>query len=75
MPKEFDLEDVLRRNPHIDRERVKEAQELIRRLREKGVQRKGYDLAPPFGGRRVIAKDAPAAAPRLLRSRRPPRSA
>lgn len=72
MPNEFDLEDVLKRNPHIDRDRVEKATRLLRRLREKGLHRKGYELAPPFGGRRAVPKDAAPTPAKLARSRRPP---
>lgn len=50
-------EDILARNPQIDREKLEEAGEMLRRLRERGVRRKGYDLASPLGGHRAEAQD------------------
>lgn len=70
MPGRFDLDDILARNPQIDQERLGEARELLRRLREGGVRRKGYDLAPPFGGRRAAAKDDGRAESKSVRLRR-----
>ena len=57
MPEPFDLEKTLSRNPHINRDRLEEGRDLLRRLRNGGAQRKNYDLAPPFGGRRAAVRD------------------
>lgn len=71
MPGRFDPDEILARNPQIDQARLEEARDMLRRLREKGVRRKGYDLAPPFGGRRAVVKDKSRAEPRQVRARRP----
>lgn len=72
MSERFDLEEILARNPQIDPEKLEEAREMLRRLRERGVRRKGYDLATPFGGHRAsVQDDTGANDPRLVRLRRP----
>ena len=57
MPEPFDLEKILSRNPHINRDQLEEGRDLLRRLRDGGARRKNYDLAPPFGGRRAAVRD------------------
>ena len=71
MPKHIDLEELLARNPQIDPKRLDEARELHRRLRERGVRRKGYDLAHPFGVPRVAVRDDRPSEPRLSQYRDP----
>ena len=70
MPGRIDYDELLARNPHIDPKQVEKANELYRGLRDMGVQRKGYDLAPPYGGRRVAAHGDDRADTPPLRSRR-----
>jgi len=71
MPDHVDIERILEKNPRVDRHQLEGAQDMLRRLRERGVRRKGYDLAPPYGGRRVSALEDTREAPGLLRLRRP----
>lgn len=70
MPAPFDPSEILSRNPRIDPDELEKARELHRRLRENGVRRKEYDLAPPLGGHRVAAQDDAWVDPRLVRLRR-----
>ncbi len=70
MADRFTLEEVLDRNPRIDREKLEESMAVLRHLREDGLARKGYDLVPPHGGRRVSAQDDARSEPRRIRSRR-----
>jgi hypothetical protein len=58
------------RNPQVEPGQLEKARELRRHLHERGVQRKGYDLAPPSGGRRASAHDERADS-RVIRLRRP----
>lgn len=69
----FDVGDILARNPQIDPARVRRVTTLIERLRALGVGRKEYDLALPYGGRRVVPLDQARAEPRLSRARTRPR--
>ncbi|MEJ7652619.1 MAG: hypothetical protein WKH64_04335 [Chloroflexia bacterium] len=72
MSERFDIDEILSRNEQIDLEKLEEGRELLRRLRERGLRRKGYDLATPYGGRRVTVQDRTGADdPRLVRLRRP----
>lgn len=57
MNKRLNLDEILRKNPQIDRNELDEAREMLRRLQEQGAHRKDYDLVPPFGGRRVVVQD------------------
>ncbi len=74
MTTRIDIEDVLACNPNVDRQELKRIQELLRRLQEAGVVRKGYDLAPPLGGRRATVQDDPLSDSRLVRLSRGPRT-
>jgi hypothetical protein len=65
----FDVGDILARNPHIDPDRVTRVTTLIERLRALGVGRKEYDLALPYGGRRVTPPDQARSEPRLRQAR------
>ncbi len=69
MSERFDADDVLARNPHIDREQVEEVMDLHRRLKDAGLQGKNYDLAPPFGGRRASVQDDAHSDVRIIRKR------
>ncbi len=71
MAARFDPDEMLSRNPQIDLDRLEEGRELLRRLRENGVRRKEYDLAPPFGGRRAPIQDDAQTDPRLARLKQP----
>lgn len=66
-----DLEEILSHNPQIDRKHIEDVRETLRRLRERGVHRKDYDLSVPGGGRRATTRSDARASPRLLKSRRP----
>ena len=69
MPKDVDIEALLKANPHIDREELERSRELLQRLRSRGRRGAGYRFAPPFGGRRVAAQEGPDNDPRALRLR------
>lgn len=71
MTERLTLEQILRKNPRVDREDLDEAREMLARLREHGAHRKEYDLVSPFGGRRVTVLDDVCADPRPIRGRRP----
>lgn len=58
MPKHLELDEILARNPQIGERELEKANKMLRELRDLGVRRKGYDLAPPFGGRRALAQDS-----------------
>lgn len=68
MAGQFDLDDILARNPHIDPGQVEEAKALLRHLKEAGVQRKGYTIGPQFG-RRARVKGEGRTDPRVIRLR------
>ncbi len=65
MPEKIDLGEVLARNPQVDPSRLEETMETLRRLHEKGLRRKEYELASPFGGRRAAVQDNTRMEPRL----------
>lgn len=69
--KHFELTDeLIDRSPKLDREAIQKSDDMTEQLREQGVQRKGYDLALPFGGHRVTVQDHPSVDRRLLRLRK-----
>jgi hypothetical protein len=59
-------EEILARNPQVKPEELEKARELRRQLREMGVQRKGYDLAPPFGGKHAVTRKDEWSADRII---------
>jgi len=65
-----DLEELLSRNPHVDLEKLDAWRKTLRALREKGVRRKGYDLAPHFGGHRASFQDRSYSDLRLARRKK-----
>lgn len=52
----LDIEQILKLNPHIKREELEIIHEILLRLREGGIKRAGYGLAPPFVRRRASAQ-------------------
>ena len=42
------VQELGRKNPNVDTEKVMKARELLQRLRDQGVSKQGYKLAPPF---------------------------
>ncbi len=71
MPSQIDLDEILARNPGVNREQLEEATKLFQELREQGVGRKGYDLAPPAGGHRAVVRDDARTDSRVVRLTRP----
>lgn len=61
MTASMDIDDILDRNPGIDRELLEKSRELLRQLRSRGVVRKGYDLGLPSGGHRAMPSETPQA--------------
>jgi hypothetical protein len=43
-----DVEKIMRNNPKVNLEQVREARELVRALRKQGLSPQGYTLAPPY---------------------------
>ena len=43
-----DVQELGRKNPNVDIEKVLKVRELIQCLRAQGVSKQGYNLAPPF---------------------------
>ena len=56
MVEHLDVEEILNLNPHIKREKLQQAHDILLHLRERKVRRAGYGLAPPFSRRRVSVK-------------------
>lgn len=57
MPKKVSLKDILRLHPEIDPKKLRESLETQKRLRDRGFAEKGYELVPPFTGKRVQVLD------------------
>lgn len=51
------LEEIKKRNPNIDEEKLKESLDLSEELRRQGVKGRRYGLASPFGGRKAKVTD------------------
>jgi hypothetical protein len=57
MPKKIELAEIMEKNPQVDPEQLRESMELLEELRSRGVSERGYQLVPPFSGRRVQTLD------------------
>jgi hypothetical protein len=51
MPKILDLAKILKRSPNINPKKLEESRKLLLKLRNRGIRRSGYGLAPPFARR------------------------
>jgi len=59
MPECIDLDDILKANPQLSPESLEEYRAMLRQLRASGTKSRGYNLAPPYGGKRAsIQEDA-----------------
>ena len=56
MVEHLDVEEIFNLNPHIKREKLQQAHDILLHLRESKVMRAGYRLASPFARRRVSVK-------------------
>jgi hypothetical protein len=52
---EIDVEEILRRNPQIDRQQFEDAQRNFAKTCNYTMLRKEYDLAPSYGGKKISA--------------------
>lgn len=50
--------EILDNNPHIDRQRLEESREMLKRLRKNGVKPAGYNLGRPGDHRARIGQTA-----------------
>ena len=53
MPEKLNVEEIIARNPNINQEMLERVMELEAAMRAIGVQRKSYDIMPPFRRRPV----------------------
>jgi len=53
MPERIDLKDLADKNPAVDVKKVARLSESIRQRRRATQEARGYNLAIPYGGRRV----------------------
>ena len=53
---DVDVEEILRRNPQIDRGKFEEGRRALERQGERPLQRREYDLLPSHGGKRVSVR-------------------
>jgi hypothetical protein len=66
MPKRIDLTDIIKKNPRVDPKQLRESMELLEELRNRGVSERGYQLVPPFSGKRVHVVDSSSEDPRTV---------
>jgi hypothetical protein len=66
MPKKIELAEIIEKNPQVDSKQLRESMELLEELRSRGVSGRGYQLVPPFSGRRVQTMDSPSEDPRTV---------
>lgn len=58
------LEEILARNPHIDKEEFEKRKEILHRLRNFEAKRAGYKLALPFAHRHLSVDEDDSIDPR-----------
>jgi len=66
MPKKIELAEIIEKNPQVDPKQLRESMELLEELRNRGVSGRGYQLVPPFSGRRVQTLDSSSEDPRTV---------
>jgi len=66
MPTKIELAEIIQKNPQVDPEQLRESMELLEELRSRGVSERGYQLVPPFSGKRVQTADSPSKDPRTV---------
>lgn len=71
MPKKINLQEILKKNQHIDPKKLAEAIKLTEQLRNLGVTRRGYRLDSPLTRRRVRTDMSDEYDPRTVRLYRP----
>jgi hypothetical protein len=66
MPKKIELAEIIEKNPQVDPKQLRESMELLEELRSRGVSGRGYQLVPPFSGKRVQTVENPCEDPRTV---------
>ena len=64
--KRIDLAEILKKNPNIDPQKLSESMRLLEELRNRGVSGRGYELAPPLGGKRAHVVGGSSEDPRII---------
>lgn len=59
MSKSLTLKQILSLNPQIDEKKLKQSIELLRKLRQVGINKRGYNLISPYSRHRhkLISKE------------------
>ena len=57
MPKKFNLKNILKKNPHINKEDMAKSVSLAEELRKTGLRPRGYQLLSPFERQQVKTGD------------------
>ncbi len=69
MQERIDIDELLALNPHIDRQMLEAAIELMRVMKQAGINSPGYNLASPYV-RRQLRRSESAVDPRAVNLRR-----
>ena len=64
------LEEILKLNPHIDKEELQKHIEILNKLRSSKTEGVGYKLALPFTHRHVFLNEDSSIDPRTITLRR-----
>ncbi len=49
----LDVEEIIKKNPRVNRKDFQAADQLSRQMQDEGLRRKGYNIVAPGAGRRV----------------------
>jgi len=67
MPENIGLDEILRLNPQVDETLLEQAIELLHKMRQGGVSRRGYNLASPYSRRTIPISKENSVDPRTVR--------
>ncbi|HEY3083613.1 MAG TPA: hypothetical protein VGM69_27275 [Chloroflexota bacterium] len=70
MAEQFDLDEILKANPHIDRAEFERLRDALGKRRAPPVPAKERNVTSPFKGRRVTVKQDAGGDARTVRLRR-----
>ena len=67
MPEHLELEEILALNPQVDEQLLQQARELLRKMRQTALKKRGYNLASPYAKRHAPVGRNETVDPRTVR--------
>ena len=57
MKRQFNIEEMFKRNPHLDRSKSEEITRMTKELRRRGLKKRGYRLRTPMTWTNLLIPD------------------